>query len=310
MAEGEEKEEIKESGSLTDAAIVQIREVVKWLIAAFAAVGVALAAGSQLSDIGHLSDWRLFAAGGGIFLVLVGVALAILKAVRALTPEPISLKELVESSEHKAVRDKVASDRTLLLGHGGSVAEIQCELNRQNEEETSAWAKFAQNENDKEALKAAERASANRLATDEAVGWLLEFARYTEISHLFKRSLWWMTGAAAVAALGIGLFAWAAHPEDKSDEDATPVVAKAPAEIEIDLSDAGKRELADELGPQCNGDELKAVALGGTADALEVVTVPSEDCSLERFTLTDTLGTYESTETAIPVKPNPLPRVR
>jgi hypothetical protein len=310
MAEDDTKEEVKSSASLTDAAIVQIREVVKWLIAAFAAVGVALAAGSQLSEIGHLSGWRLVAAGLGIFLVLVGVALAILKAVRVLTPEPISLKELAESSDHSGVRQKVESDPTLLLGHGESVIDIQDERNRQYQEETAAWKKFEADETDKEALRAAERASANRLETDKAVGWLLEFARYSEISQLFNRSLKWMTGAAAVAAVGIGLFAWAAHPEDKSDETPAPVVAKAPVEVEIDLSDDGKQDLADELGPKCDGDKLAAVAVGGTADALEVVTVPGEDCSLERFTLTDTLGTYESTEPVIPVKPNPLPPVR
>jgi hypothetical protein len=309
MADTDGKQEVKESASLTDVAIVQIREVVKWLIAAFAAVGVALAAGSQLSEMGHLSGWRLIAAGGGIALVLVGIALAILKAVQVLTPEPISLKELADSPKYAGVRKRVEDDPSLLLDHGASVAELGAERSSQLDAEKEAWKKFTDDEADKDALRAAERASANRLATDEAVGWLLEFTRYTEASRLFKRSLVWMTGAAAIAALGIGLFAWAAHPEEKAAE-AAAVVAKAPAEIKIDLSDAGERQMADQLGPRCDGEELAAVALAGTSDDLEVVTVPDKHCSLVRFTLTDTLGTYESTDPVIPVKPNPLPPVR
>jgi len=294
----DETEEAKGSGSVTDAAIVQIREVVKWLIAAFAAVGALLAAGSQLSEIGQLTDWRLVAAGGGIFLVLVGVALAILKAVRVLTPEPISLKELAEGKDHAGVRDKIATDPSLLLGQGTSVTELRTRHDELLKKETDAWQAFTQNEEDPKALRRAERASADRVAGDEAVGWLIQFARYTEISQLFRRSLRWMTAAAAIAAVGIGLFAWAAHPEDEEDEGTTPVVAKVPTAIAIDLSEQGEDALGEKLGAQCDANAVPALALGGEPDALEVVTVPSASCSLQRFTLTETLGVATSTEPA------------
>ncbi|MGD9736388.1 MAG: hypothetical protein AB7V58_12415 [Solirubrobacterales bacterium] len=297
MAEAEEKEEVKGSASVTDAAIVQIREVVKWLIAAFAAVGALLAAGSQLSEIGHLTGWRLVAAGGGIFLVLVGIALAILKAVRVLTPAPVSLKELAEGKDHEEVREKIGADPSLLLGQGDSVGALRSRQQELLQKETDAWGAFGRDEDDSKALRSAERASADRVAADEAVRWLIQFARYTEIAALFRHSLRWMTAGAAVAAIGIGLFAWAAHPEDK-EEDAAPVVAKAPAAIEIDLSEAGTEALGEKLGARCGPHAVPAVALGGEADALEVVTVPSPTCALARFTLTGSLGTYASTEPA------------
>src|SRR3954453_2370068 len=86
-------------------AITNIRETAKWIIAAFTAVGAALIAGSQFSNIGHLDFGACSVVTVIGFLIgLVGVAGAIWACVRVLSPDRIIASELV--SEEKNDRDK------------------------------------------------------------------------------------------------------------------------------------------------------------------------------------------------------------
>ena len=298
MADDDAKAESKGPGGTADAAILQIREVVKWLIAAFAAVGGLLIAGSQLAEIGQLTGWRLAAAIAAIFLVLLGVAVAILEAVRVFIPLPLGLKDVAEGKDLERIRSKIAADPSLMHWQAASVPELRARQEALLKDETEAWQIFKRDENDKEALRLAERASADRVVVQEAVTSVVAFARYTLASELFKRSLRGMLAGATIAALAIALFAWAAHPEDKDDEETAPVVAKVPTSIVVNLSPAGEDALGEKLGAGCDANAVPAVALGGEADALEVVTVPSDTCSLQRFTLTETLGVATSTEAA------------
>src|SRR5262245_47145519 len=89
---------------LSEKANAQIQDAGKWLVGAFAAVGAALIAGSQLSSIGHLTVcahltiectrlwWALFGAAVGI----AGVIWAIWTAVGFLIPERLPTSKLRE----------------------------------------------------------------------------------------------------------------------------------------------------------------------------------------------------------------------
>jgi hypothetical protein len=297
--ETDEKSKAKDAGSTMDAAVVQIREIVKWLIGGFAAVGVALAAGSQLSEIGGLEGWRLVAAFGAALVTLVGIAVAILYATKVMTPQANSLNRLVGEEGSSEVGKQVKRDPSLLLGHGNSLTEFAEKRNAAVDAEDAAWAAYeaADAETKKNLKSGVQRAEAERQRIDKAMTWLFSYARFVEVSRLFKTALRAMFAAAAIAALGIAGFAWAAHPESKKDEGAkTTVVAKAPLEVEVDLSAAGKETLGDDLGGSCSTRAVPAVALSGTAEALEVVTVPSDACALDRFVLTPELGTFKATE--------------
>src|SRR4051812_24708517 len=87
------------------AAIDRARDLAKWLIVAFGAIGATLVAGSQLSDIGKTDGWRLFAAFAGLALGLGGVALAVWSAVRVLTPDDLTLRQLA-GNENKSPAGK------------------------------------------------------------------------------------------------------------------------------------------------------------------------------------------------------------
>jgi hypothetical protein len=297
--EADPKAETKGAGTTMDAAVVQIREVVKWLIGGFAAVGVALAAGSQLSEIGDLEGWRLAAAFGGVLATLIGIAVAILYATRVMTPRAISLNRLVGEEAGSEIGKQVKDDPSLLLGHGKSLAEFAEKRKAAVDAEDAAWAAYeaAAAEHKKTLKSEVQRAEAERQRIDKAMAWLFSYARFVEVSHLFKTALRTMLIAAAIAALGIAGFAWAAHPESASDEADATIVAKAPLAIEVDLSAAGEETMGDDLGASCDAKALPAVALSGAAEALEVVTIPSKTCALDRFVLTPDLGTFKATET-------------
>ncbi|HEY8808479.1 MAG TPA: hypothetical protein VIM28_00535 [Solirubrobacterales bacterium] len=308
MAEEDDKSKVKDAGSTTDAAVVQIREVVKWLIGGFAAVGVALAAGSQLSEVGDLEGGRLIVAFASVFVVLLGIAAAILYATKVLTPKPVSLKHLVAEASDSEVGRAVADDPTLLLGHGNSIPEFAQKRREAVEAEDAAWAAYEAADAKASLEGAVKKATTDRQRIDKAMGWLFSYARYTEVSSLFKTSLRVMFVSAAVAAVGIAGFAWAAHPEDEKNEEAVAVVAKAPAKVNVDLSAAGEETLKDDLGEDCNTSELPALAVAGTPEALDVVTIPSKTCELDRFVLTPDLGTFENTGPP-PTRSNPDPTV-
>lgn len=296
-------------GTSTDAAVIQIREVVKWLIGGFAAVGVALAAGSQLSDIGSLEGLRLAAAFAAVFLTLVGISLAIGFAVKVLTPAPAGLRRLALEEDTSEVGKAIADDPSLLLGHGGSIKEFEERRKAALKGEDEAWERFDAKPDDKALQAKALKATADRERIEEAMTWLFSFARYTEASRSFKNSLRAMFAAAALAAIGIAGFAWAAHPEGKKEMGAAePIVAKAPAEVEIDLSNQGEEALGDNLGAKCDLDAVHAVAVAGTPEALEVVSLPMDSCQIVRFDLTSDLGTFQSLEPP-PTRPNPKPPV-
>lgn len=293
------KEQVKQAGAPLDAAVVQIREVAKWLIGAFAAVGVALAAGSQVAEVGDLDGIRLIVAFAAVGVIVVCIAVAIGFATDVLTPRSVGLDQLVDEEEGSDVGKRIAEEPSLLRGHGSTIAEFAANRQAAVDAENDAWERYqaAPKGDEKQALAPeVRRAEAERKRIDEALDWLLSFGLYTEVAALFKRARWAMLGAALVAALGIVGFAWAAHPESEEEASSTPAVAKAPAEVTVELNAEGMEALADDLGAACDTEALPAIAVAGDAEALQVVTVPGDDCELHRFVLTPELGTYASEE--------------
>jgi hypothetical protein len=287
------------SAANMDAAVLQIREVAKWLIAAFAAVGVALAAGSQLSEIGSLSGWRLVAAFAGVILTLAGIAGAILFATRVLTPRQIALNRLVRDECKSKIGEEVRGDGSLLLGHGKSLKEFAEKRDQALAAENAAWSAYeAADKTEKKGLKpSVEKAQADRERIDDTLSWVISYARFLDVSALFRASLIAMFVAAAVSAIGIAGFAWAAHPEDKPAETEVAAVSVAPAAVEVELSPLGERTLSDALGVTCTTSPVAALALSGPANALEMVTIPSQACGLRRFVLTPVMGTVKADAT-------------
>lgn len=100
-------------------AVNRIRETAKWLIAAFAAVGAALAASIPLSKFGEAQGSRLDWAIAGALVAFAGIATAIFSVSRVLTPNYLSLARM-----ERLVAPNVLADDTLLLATASTLPDL------------------------------------------------------------------------------------------------------------------------------------------------------------------------------------------
>jgi len=187
----------------------RIRDAAKWLIASSAAVGAALIAGSQLSSIGRLDvGWpttvataRLWVAAAGVLLGLTAVAYVIWTSVAVLLPVLVLVSDLDEhwDKPSPAMRPAVTffrEHRKFLQGVDSPAGLIdrRAELIRRlpAEDVTDEIAKV-----------------------DTRIQAVEDMANHQTLKAMFQRSLRRLLAAAALIAIGIVAFAWAANPPPK-----------------------------------------------------------------------------------------------
>lgn len=208
---------------LSEIANDRIRDTAKWLVGAFAAVGAALLAGTQISNLGKLPMCvsppecaRIWVAIAGIVVGLGGVAMAIAVAVGIMTQSGRSVAELVKEVKktHSPLRKYFVGYPVVLQGFKDLDDLVRCEkaayaeFDRLTEElKKSPGARRGKVE---QALQAADDDLADVLARSEAV---VSLANQVVFSSYFKRrGLRLIFVGAAAAAVGLGMFAWAANP--------------------------------------------------------------------------------------------------
>jgi hypothetical protein len=279
------------------AAADRIRETVKWLITAFAGVGAALIAGSQLASLGKIEGGRLAFAVACVVVGLCALAYAIAAAAGVITGGRVSLGDLAGASttDLTAVRARVNGDPALLAGYT-DVADMDSEYATALGQRKADFEAHYGDVHDSGKALTAQLSDAKALAADQAVQRLLTVASFYTLSDAFNNARPRMFGGALVAALAIVGFAWAAHPPEEKKE---PAVA-SPAVVTLKLSEEGKTLLATAVGEKCAKDRLRVVVLsmsGGTAD---VVTLPAKGCRVARFTVGAHLGTIDTGTTPAP----------
>lgn len=196
------------------AANQRIRDTAKWLIGSAAAVGAALIAGSQLSNIGRLSaGWptstataRLWVAAAGVLLGLAGVVFAIAAAVRVLLPVQVLISDLAENWHESTgeLRPVVAffQRRTKYLQGIKDPEEL---IKRRDE----LAEKLAQPDQDAEARA---EIRAGIASYDRRIAAIEEMANHEALKATFERALRRLLLAAIASGAGIVAFAWAANP--------------------------------------------------------------------------------------------------
>jgi len=261
-----------------------IRETAKWFATAFAAIGAALIAGSQLSDLGGLSSPRLGLAAVGGVLALFGVGGAILELVDVLTPERVTLTELAAGPRLQRVRQSIDANPEILRGQYASAGALKQAWDgaitdfRVARDAYSRAAPAAQGP-----LKVQAQAARTRLVeVDQVARDALRFASYEHLRFRFQRAINAICLAGLVAALGIGIFAWASHPPARRQRFVTP------AEVSVALSDATRMLFADGAGAACRIDErsvVRAVALEERDGFWDIVTIPEAGCAPVRLSV-------------------------
>jgi hypothetical protein len=220
----------------------QIREAAKWLVGSFAAVGAALIAGSQLSSIGRLPVCaptsivcgRLWIAVIGAVAALVGVVWAVWTGVGLLAPVRLQVPDLKnEWRSGRPIFDYFKANPSQLQGFS-SPTDLE-------EQETDAYKRFddlntriaeaseAEAGQLDEELSQAEEALNDILARGDDV---VTIANHVNYVHFFRSdALGRLIRAAAISAIGIVAFAWAANP--------VSVAAKTASMRGADLSGSG-----------------------------------------------------------------------
>jgi hypothetical protein len=267
-----------------------VRTTAKWLIAAFAAIGGSLIAGSQLSDLGKLTDdtGRLLLALLGATVGLAGAAFAIYFTAKVLLPTQVLLGEVIKDEGKTAIGKAVAADPGLLEGHGSSIKETHEKYVASLAAYEAAWKAYSdETDATKKAPLATElsEAEGERNTLAETLNHIRKLALFTAVKDAFSSAAPFIIGGAAAAAAGIVLFAYAAHPE--ADPKSRVPDLEKPTAVVATLSEVKAKGLTDDLGKDCDLARVHALALSGNAkDGYDIVTVPNTDgCNAVRLTV-------------------------
>ena len=271
-----------------------IRETAKWLIAAFAAIGVVLVAGSQLSSLGSIKSLSplLAIAISGVLLGLIGVGLAIWSAVGIMTPEHITLSHLIIDKNLENIRTFIEKDEDFLKKRVTKIADLKTQYLQALEDYHRKWDEHIGDLNDTPEGRAKRQsyilAKEKLFYISDIVQQVLAVAAYEYLRRNFRRARKFIFTGGVIATVGIGLFAWAANSPPQKERFQLPVLMK------VRLSDEGKKFLEGELGKDCfpsDESEIRVVAISEKDEIWEVVSIPVANCGKSRrFRVTENLG--------------------
>lgn len=266
----------------------QIRSHANWLLGAFAAVGAVFAAGLSIADISLPSDAgvaRQIAAFGGVVVVIVGIAVAILAASGVATRRPVSIDRLADDEQLQPERDSINASERALLAPDTDIGQFRTRLGNAATAQEDAFTTYeaAQRRGAQEAELAPLRKNADvssRVLGDLVgrQGTIVRYASLLRLIRAFKAAKVWMAVGVVVAAIGVVAFAWGSNPPEGPDLAAGEVLPKTPSDVVVRIDDDSRPEFARRLGAECDLGAVDAVATGATGDTYTVVTIQSDDC--------------------------------
>jgi hypothetical protein len=298
-------------------AMDRIRDVAKWLIVVFGAIGGVLLTGTQLSDIGATADGDRTQAITGMILGVAGAGLALMATVRVLLPITISLKDLATGKSgspvgdfvkeqwerlphahwHPPVEKFVGKDPTLLGDYGPKIDDFRKARDKRWRTLTTAREKFENGGRTWQLKKELVLAEEEVDRVDAVGASFLSFALATRVKGRMKGAVLAIFVGGAMVATGITMFSMATHDGGSAAAGGSAeAVPKRPSAVSVDLSEHGLDVLTKRIGDGCPANPLRAIALGGEPDALDLVSIPSADCAATRFTLTENMGVVTSDE--------------
>ncbi|HEY3552321.1 MAG TPA: hypothetical protein VGK66_01410 [Solirubrobacterales bacterium] len=275
-------------------AVDRMRDLAKWLVVVLGAIGGVVVAGSQLSELGS-SSTRLLPAIAGVAACLVGAGLAIGFTASVLLPVRLTVAGLAVK-KHSPVKSLVEREPDVLGGTAKSIPELAMVRQASIEDESSALDALRQDPNNPALRTAAEEKMRVRELIGRATQRFLGVALMTVVKRRMARALVALGLGSVLVVAGIALFSWATHSDVTAQGEDDVAVPKRPSPVIVRLSAKGRESLAPSLGDNCNMSHLQAIALGGSPNAVEMVSVPSGACHPVRFTLTNSFGTSVNNE--------------
>lgn len=282
-------------------AVDRIRASAQALLTAFAGVGVALAAGLQLGDVGDLSldddPVRMLVAFGGIGMGVLGIALAIASSAAVSTKSNVSLRWLIQNANSDAATE---IDADVALRQGISLTDLQTRLSSGLTAAAATYDAIVQlgDPGDDAAKKAEARAlrtqydqqmadieHLRRVRTD-----VLDVASFFRTKQAYDDAKGKVVAGAVIAALGITAFAWGANGPSTPSIDPGEVLPKTPSEVTVVLTQKGRQEFGARLGATCDPAKVAAVAFEVTGETYKVTTERTEDCKSAHLAVSPELG--------------------
>lgn len=246
-----------------DTANERLRETAKWLVVSGAAVAAALIAGSQFAGLGQLPlGWptsavtaRLWIAVGGAVIGLTAVIYSMWAAVQVLVPASVLIGHIVDAW----------NDRS------GPLAPV-CAFFRQSPKYLQGFATPAELVDSRNAaVEELTNSDGSRTAElservsdlDRRIEAVERMADHALITARFRRCSRRLIASAAVAALGIITFTWAANPPAlKNPADLRNARLANAVLRDADLRNA-KLDNADLSGADLTGADLTGASITG-----------------------------------------------
>jgi hypothetical protein len=286
------------------AGIDRLRETAKWLIGAYAAVGAAIIAGLQLTSLGKVESHTRFWIGAiAVAVALIAVVAGISKIATVLAPVKVEAADLGLGSDAEKL---VQATPTLLKGQAASLVELQSEyetaLSEFQGRRAAARGVFGDPAERTAAEAAAEEARSRMMALFGPLDGMRKLVLFEKVQRRYDDAKHVLGVAVVVIIVGVITFAWAANPSEESQEQAKArqhgPTLEAPSLVTVSVSKIrpSLAVLRKRLGTNCNLSEVRALIVGGTAAAPEVVTLPDGYCKIERFTASENIGIVLSTE--------------
>ncbi|MCW2651665.1 MAG: hypothetical protein JWR32_2641 [Mycobacterium sp.] len=270
-----------EDGAVYTAAADRIRASAKWLVATFGAVGAVVFAGIALSDLGQVSDGRLFVvAVGCAVLAALGVIYAIVAAGNIVTQSYVTLSTIGDSDEDSD------EDTDMLAGLSASEfhqawAAARKESRTVQEQRNAAYISSTSGMPAELSRKlvAAEwqRSLLEALAKPFLAQKSFEHVRDAYVSARIK-----IGGGALVTFIGIiGFVATTQHVPPR-----LPVVGTVPVQVRVEIKKDARDRYQRVLGADCDVSALSGTAIGTHGDVVVVAVPSSGTCSEALLDLT------------------------
>jgi hypothetical protein len=287
------------------AAAERIRQSATWLLTSFAAVGVVLAGGLQLADLGKLS-WdepsRVVAALGGVTLAILGIAIAVGAASTVPTRSYVNLNWLVSHPDDPATQ-VVAGDQDLLAPYD-TITALRNDTVRWSREAQRLYGEIdsagpagetepQRAERRKKAIAAYSEANDKSKLASSITDSVLEVASFNRVRLGFEATRWFVLLGAVISAIGIVAFAWGANPPEPKDKiPGGEVLPKTPSEVAIIVGDNANQRaiLASQLGDSCDLSNIAGIAVEVSGDTYKVVTLKTDKCKSQLLTIFPAVG--------------------
>lgn len=278
---------LKDEVAAWDSAGEKLREVTKWIAAAFGALGALLIGTAPLSGLGRMEFLSLpfvLAAAAGV-LALGSVAYIVWTATAFLAPSTVTSEDVKHHADLEALRKQVEADATSYLGTWGpSVGHFFEALDAEYRLLAAAGEKVVTTRDAAEKeqwRKAAKGLGARVEAMGKVSARLLAVARFHDLSKRFRTARTRMFRAAALTVLGISVFVVTVGSAGDSSGAATTIPAR------IVLTEEGQGTAGALLGESCAA-PFRAVVLRGGASGPWEVLVTDPDCEPGTLTLAKT----------------------